>query len=227
MNNFVDYSIGIVAFASTERLAMAHELMASVNALVLNPDDGELGCAGNHAFIQNRLATEPGWTVVLEDDAVPLNAFQDDLEWVLQHAPHPIVSLYLGTGYPQNWQKRMVDAVAAGTSWIVSSRILHAVGYAIAPEIKGDLAWWMSRNKRGPGMEPDEAMSVWANAHQIKVAYTNPSLVDHRDTATAIRVRRNHGVFAHGRNRPRHAHNTRQRLTWDDSAVIMDHHGNS
>lgn len=218
--NFRDYNIGIVAYI--DRREMARELSHEVNAKLVYVDDGELGCAGNHGFIQSRLASEPGWSVILEDDAQPLNAFHDDLEWCLEHAPTPIVSLYLGTGYPQNWQRRMVDAVAAGTSWIISNRLLHAVGYAIAPEIKRELAAWMGANKRGPGMEPDEAISVWAAKHGHKVAYTNPSLCDHRDVPTAIRVRRNHGVFNHGRTRPRHAHNITPREFWDDSAVMME-----
>lgn len=220
--NFQDYTIGIVAHV--DRAVMAHELSIGVNAKLTNMDNGKLGCAGNHGFVQARLAAEPGWSVVLEDDAKPINYFCDDLEWALEHAPCPIVSFYLGSGYPANWQKRMADAVAAGTSWIVSSRLLHGVGYAIAPEIKRDLAQWMAAKQRGPGMPPDEAVSVWANAHGHKVAYTNPSLVDHRDTSTVILARSPYRQHAAGRNLPRRAHNTIPRLDgWDDSSVTMEH----
>lgn len=216
-----EYAIGIVAHVT--RLEMAHKLSTIVQAKLVNPDDGTLGCSGNHGWVQARLASEPGWSVILEDDAMPCNAFYDDLMWCLEHAPHPIVSLYLGTGYPANWQQRAADAVAADTSWIICPRLLHCVGYAIGPEIKRELAGWMAQNKRGPGMPPDESVSVWANAHGIKVAYTNPSLVDHRDGRTAIEARYPYKAHAAGRNRVRRAYNTRQRLTWDDSAVIMDH----
>lgn len=215
-----EYSIGIVAHV--DRREMAHELSTLVAAKLVSMDDGELGCAGNHAFVQGRLATEPGWSVILEDDAYPCNAFYDDLMWCLEHAPAPIVSLYLGTGYPAQAQPRILKALEADTSWIMHNRLLHAVGYCIAPEIKGELASWMGRNKRGPGTAPDEAVTMWAYARKIKVAYTNPSVIQHRDGPSVILVRRGANNFAHGRNRPRHAHNTTPRIGgWDNSWVEM------
>lgn len=216
----VDYSIGVVAHV--DRVDMAHELSAIVDAKLVNVDDGRLGCSGNHAFMQSRLASEPGWSVILEDDAVPINEFPDDLAWCLEHAPAPIVSLYLGTGYPAQAQPRILKALEADASWIMHNRLLHAVGYCIAEDIKGELARWMSRNERGPGTAPDEAVSMWAYARKIKVAYTNPSLCQHRDTPSVILVRRGANNFAHGRNRPRKAHNITARPGgWDDTRVDM------
>lgn len=198
---------------------MARELRESVGGLI-NLDDGGLGCSGNHGYLHARLASEPGWSVILEDDAQPLNSFADDLTWCLEHAPQPIVSLYLGTGYPSNWQPRIDKALEADTSWIVAPKLLHAVGYAIAPQIKGDLAQWMAQKRRGPGMAPDDAVSIWANKYKYLVAYTNPSLVDHRDVPTVL-LGRPGNFRKKGSQRARHAHNTSQRLTWTDSTVMM------
>lgn len=213
-----DYQIGIVAHL--DRAKMAHELSRQVTPKLVNIDDGTLGCAGNHAFVQSRLASEDGWTVVLEDDAVPLNDFHDDLDWLLSTAQTPLVGLYLGTGYPSQWQQRIQDAVNAGTSLIVSPRLIHAVGYAVAPSHKKQLAQYMSKTRRGPGMPPDDAMSVWAASAGVKVTYPNPSLIDHQDTRTVIRARGNN--FSAGRNRPRRAWNTTRRLTgWDNTVTMM------
>lgn len=223
-----EFSIGVVAHV--DRVQMAHELAEQVRPKLVNPDNGELGCAGNHAHVLARLVSEPGWTVILEDDAVPLNDFHADLEAVLDIASTEldpaikVIGLYLGTGYPANWQQRMVDAIATDACFLVGPRLLHAVGYAVAPEVKADLSRWMNKSRRGPGMAPDEGISVWANAHQFKVAHTNPSLVDHQDTRTVIRTRGQ--SFAPGRNRARKAHNTRQRLTWTASAATLDRYGN-
>lgn len=218
MVSAVTYSIGIVAHV--DRIDMAHKLSVIVDAKLLNPDDGTLGCAGNHGFVQARLASQPGWSVILEDDAMPCNAFYDDLTWCLEHAPCPIVSLYLGTGYPGNWQPRIERALLHDTCWIKCRRLLHAVGYAIGPEIKHDVAKWLGKSLRvGAPLTPEDSITTFAQARMIPVLYTNPSLVEHRDAPTVMSARER-GNFR-GSSRPRHAWNTGQRLTWNDSVVTM------
>lgn len=212
------YTIGIVA--CEERAEMAHELFKDAKAKLSIVDDGTYGCLGNHHMVQRALVKEPGWSVVLEDDAIPLNDFHDDLNTVLSYSDSQIVSLYLGTGYPSNWQPRIERALLHDTSYIKCDRLLHAVGYAIAPEIKDALATWLGRCLRmAMSRAPEDAITTFARQHQIPVLYTNPSLVDHRDGPPAIGAR-DRGNFR-GSSRPRHAWNTSQRLTWDDSSVTM------
>jgi GR25 family glycosyltransferase involved in LPS biosynthesis len=225
----VDYKVGVVGHV--DRIDMLRELSDRLHPDLVNVDDGTLGCAGNHAFMQTRLASEPGWSVILEDDAVPSEIFHAELDLVLtvvENQLHPdikIVSLYLGTSYPQNWQRRITHALATDPCFVMCPRLLHAVGYAIAPEIKKELAEFMSsRGQRGPGMAPDEAMSLFLYQRRLFTAYTNPSLVDHRDERTVIRTRPQ--SFNPDRRYPRHAHNIGQRLTWTDSTVMMDRYGN-
>ena len=184
---------------------------------VVSVDGGTLGCLGNHARLHGLLSDQPGWSVILEDDALPINDFSCDLAYLLDRSPTQIVSLYLGTGYPSNWQPRIKKALEADTTWIIGPSLLHAVGYAISPDIKLLVANYLAS---GPRMEaPDAAISHWARGHGVDISYTNPSLVDHRDTEPAVKHRP--GNFSSRRNRPRHAHNTRQRLTWTDNSVIM------
>lgn len=215
----MSYAIGVVAHESRED--MAHELSALVDAKVCNMDDGALGCLGNHHAVQHALLKQPGWSVVLEDDAYPCNAFYEDLTWVLGHADSPVVSLYLGTGYPANWQPRIQRALLHDTSWIECDRLLHAVGYAIGPEIKHQVAKWLGKCLRvGQPLAPEDAISTWMRHQRTPVLYTNPSLVQHRDGPTTISARER-GNFR-GSHRPRHAWNTRQRVTWTDSTVTMN-----
>lgn len=221
------FSVGIVGHV--ERIEMAQGLKEATGG-ILNLDNGTLRCLGNHAYVQRELVANDGWSVVLEDDALLLNDFLGDLGQVLEIAEQKlpedvkVVSLYLGTGYPNNWQRRITPALEAETSFILCPELLHAVGYAVAPDIKSELASWMQGSQHIRNGAPDYLMSIWLAAHQYRVAYTNPSLVDHRDVRTVIRARGN--TFAPGRNRPRKAHNTRQRLTWGDSYTTMDRHGN-
>ena len=221
-------TIGIVAHV--DRVDMAHALADKVTPKLVNVDDGSLGCAGNHAHVLSKLADEPGWSVVLEDDAVPLHDFTHDLRQVLWltesrlSSDVKVVGLYLGTGYPANWQRRMELAIATDACFLVGPRLLHAVGYAVAPEVKNKLADWMTKKRRGPGMAPDEGISVWAASNGYRVAHTNPSLVDHQDTPTVILTRGQ--AFSSTRKRVRKAHNTRQRLTWAASVATLDRYGN-
>lgn len=216
----VPYSIGVVGH--TDRMTMANSLAEQVGGRA-HIDDGSLGCMGNHVWVQSALAYEPGWSVVLEDDAVPLNDFHADLEaalWLVENQipEAKIVSLYMGTGYPRHWQYQMLEALKPDPCFILCPLLLHAVGYAIAPDVQDDLLRWMER-KHYPAAAPDEMVSVWLRASGYRVAYTNPSLVDHRDGRVVVGSRP--GTFSPGRNRPRKAHNTHQRLAWDDSAVAM------
>lgn len=223
----IEYSIGVVGHV--DRLDMARTLAEDTHATLLNLDNGSLGCLGNHAYVQTRLVSENGWSVILEDDAVPMHDFSADLEHALRltesYLPPSvkILSLYLGTGYPAHWQKRIGPALEVDACFIDCPELLHAVGYAVAPDIKDELASWLSGSTRMRSSAPDYLMSMWLAARQYRVAYTNPSLVDHRDVRTVIRARSN--TFAPGRNRPRQAHNTTQRLTWTASCVTMDRYG--
>ena len=83
--------------------------------------------------------------IILEDDCVPVDGFRDQMAAAISaaprchykdgnHCPAPIVSAYLGTGYPRYWQpgigKAIQKADALNAPWILSEHLLHAVAYA-------------------------------------------------------------------------------------------------
>lgn len=217
------YQLGVVSHV--DRVRQREFLSGALEPDVILPDDGSLGVAGNHAavFSTLRLRARPDdWVVVLEDDAVPTPMFHTCLEQALEVSRWPIVSLYLGTGYPQNWQGRIKTAIDAQTPWIVGDQLLHAVGYAIAPDISRDIGLMLAHAARQPRpWAPDDSISRWAMIHGEKIAYTNPSLVDHEDKGTVIRNRLHRGHPIWGRKRPRHAHVVGDRLTWNDTFVTL------
>lgn len=213
------YAIGIVAHL--DRLERAERLANEVDARQLSYDDGSKGCAGNHLAVWEALTTVGlsvnDWGVVLEDDAVPLPGFREQLHAALSAAPAPIVSLYLGTGYPVHWQARVGRAVAAADAWIVADgTLLHAVGVAIKADMIRDMLDTIAED--GKPLRPwDEKVTAWARASHHWVAYTQPSLVDHADDGSII------GIHPDGmpRTRPRKAWKVGGRDHWRSRATLL------
>lgn len=209
--------IGVVAH--TSRKQMADTLAEKVSAAIVAVDDGSLGCNRNHVQVWKYLAEhDSDWTVVLEDDAIPVDDFRTQLHQALEYAPTNVVSLYLGTGRPPQWQTRIKDALAKAHAndacYIVTTHLLHAVAVAIkTPHIPHMLAHAEAKRY----LPIDEAISNWARLHNRNpIAYTVPSLVDHADGLTLVKHR-----DGSPRNKPRKAWTVGTRSTWTTQAVTM------
>lgn len=210
----------IAVVAHESRRMDATILAMEATADMVSFDDGTLGCAGNHqrawqwhADMHTGDPTE--WCVVLEDDALPVPDFPNQLAAALTMAPAPIVSLYLGTDGRDHWQSRIRAAIhitTPGTSWILSpsGALLHAVGVAI----RADLLPVTLQ----PGLPPDAAISNWAKRHSHPIAYTWPSLIDHDDGPSVITRRGD----PHPRDVARRAHHVSARPLWTRQAVVLN-----
>jgi GR25 family glycosyltransferase involved in LPS biosynthesis len=206
------FAVGVVGH--TSRQTQALHLGQQVGAHTVSIDDGTLGASRNHEAVLHYLAGEHrDFVVVLEDDAQPVDGFTDQLTAALDAAPAPIVSLYLGTGYPKYWQpgirKATAKADALGAAWITSEHLLHAVGYCIRTDIAKDLVHALP----GLVMPIDDAITTWARANNHRVAYTWPSLVQHEDGPSVIATRA-------PRNTARKAHRVGTRGTWTDTTEL-------
>lgn len=206
-------AIGVVAH--TKRAAQAKALQRDVRADVISFDSGLIGCAGNHQMLREHLAALPSqFSVVLEDDAAPIAGFRAQLEAALQAAPTPIVSFYLGRMRPASWMPTVEDALAranqAAAHWITSSRLLHAVAYAIRTDLLDSL------QAHSSDLSADRHISHWAQHHGHLISYTVGSLVEHRDGPTLF-------VHPDGEDRPpgRTAWQLGGHDTWTSTAVAM------
>jgi GR25 family glycosyltransferase involved in LPS biosynthesis len=175
--------IGIVAH--TVRSSQAKQLGRQVRADFISIDNGVLGCDANHTTVQHHLSNMPStWSVILEDDAVPVPNFRAQLDACLPMAPSPIVSLYLGQKRPTHWQKRIATALAHAKDqdacWIVGTHLLHAVGYAIRTNLLPSLLEFDS------SLPSDQHMGSWAKTHGHTISYCHPSLLDHLDQPTLV-----------------------------------------
>lgn len=176
----------IAVVAHEHRRGMANTLIDAIDPFYVSWDDGSRGCFGNHlnAWKSFRAAPEHDWCVVLEDDAVPVAGFMEQLHQALAVAPSPVVSLYLGRDRPRIAQPAIREVVQYGAydgPWIMSTSMFHAVGIAMRADVVGAMIEVISQ---APAvvLPIDSAISFWAEQNDYRVAYTWPSLVDHADT---------------------------------------------
>jgi len=160
-------------------------LARTVKADLVSIDNGVMGCDDNHDLVQHHLAALPStWSVILEDDADPVEGFRTQLRDALTMAPAPIVSLYLGRLRPPWAQHGAAAATEAADTehadWIISTHLLHAVGYAIKTELLPSLLDYITP------LPIDQHITRWAQSRGHTIAYTWPSLVDHADHPTVI-----------------------------------------
>ncbi|WP_082994503.1 hypothetical protein [Mycobacterium sp. 1245801.1] len=215
----MSHTVGVVGHIS--RAEMVDYLADRVRPEVVSIDDGALGCEGNHRAVWRQLAANyphSHWTVVLEDDALPVDDFDCQLEAALKVSPSPVVSLYLGRMRPPQYQSAISARVAADQDahWFVGNRLLHAVGVAVRTGLVDAMLTYTSL-PHACRLPIDEAISRWVIAQGMSVAYTWPSLVDHADEPTVIARHRD------GAPRPpgRVAWRTGQRATWCGHAAAL------
>jgi hypothetical protein len=180
------FSIAIVSHESRDEVCQ--NLAAEVDADRVFIDDGTIGPGRNHRRAWEWLAEqEDTWGVVLEDDAVPVEGFRDQLWDALGVAPTPVVSLYLGRSRPAHRQHSinralgMMSVDGIDPSWLVSQELLHHVGVAVHGTQLESLCEYLPWHLRSE-MPIDEIVSRWAQrGPKCQVSYTWPSLVDHND----------------------------------------------
>lgn len=172
------------------------ELMWHSNTIVPNiivEDTKRIGCDENHLRAWNLLSKHDAkWSLVLEDDALPVDDFTAQLAAALTFAPAPIVSLYLGRSRPGFMQERIAhalvgcshpgvdDPVDLDVPWLISNRLLHCVGVAIRSDtVRHMLPHLPTLIERTHAI--DQAITEYARMQSVPIAYTVPSLVDHAD----------------------------------------------
>lgn len=209
-------AIAIVSHVSRREAAFA--LSDNVKANALFEDSTGIGCEANHRRAwdwHTKMARSAEWSVTLEDDALPVDGFNDQLVAALAVAPAPIVSLYLGTDGREYWQSGIryaIEHANPGTSWLMAGALLHAVGVAIRSDV---LPLHI-----GEGLAIDTAIGNWAKRNGHQIAYSLPSLVDHADQQPIVQQR--HGSAAQ-RMTPRTAHKVGTRTRWTSIAQPIGH----
>jgi hypothetical protein len=216
-----------------DRVKLISKLIYTAEPTYLTIDDGQRGHFVNHmrAWTCLARANRSEWSVVLEDDALPVQCFKDQLQQALSVAPSPVVSLYLGTDRPRDIQPAIRARIREGVEscWITAQRMLHAVGIAIRTEL---IPGMLEHITQPPAvfMPIDNAIGCWANSEGIDVAYTWPSLVDHADVETVIDMHddgHSRAKWIEGEHgmpilQQRRAWNVGIRARWDSSSIGLE-----
>lgn len=161
------------------RLGMATHLAKSLDAHLLI-DYQDRGANWNHYRAVKWASQQDCRVVILEDDALLVDGFADKVTAWLNRFPDDLVSFYLGTGRPPQYQlevaTKLIDSDQRQTDYITMSRLIHGVCYSIPQQRISDvLARWDSAKPA------DYAVG---DAYGGDVIYPCYSLVDHADSET-------------------------------------------
>lgn len=172
------YTLAVVAHPS--RSTLANALGIKIDADAMCWDTTDIGGEENHLAAWQYLSDcDTKWGVVLEDDVYVTKGFRDQLSQVLRNAPSPVVSLYLGRGYPADWQDRIAAKITADVCWMTAESLLSPQGYAIATTLLPDMLATVAPLTEE--MPIEEAVSWWCQERGYLVAHCRPSIVNHRD----------------------------------------------
>lgn len=164
------------------RRDMAMRLADSLDALTLI-DDGDHGANWNHRRAIEWASQQDCRVVILEDDALPLPGFTESVGDWLTRFPDNLISFYLGTGRPPQYQQQiaasLIDADKRRGDYITMDRLIHGVCYS--PPASG-----LSRIMQNWNRTKAADYAV-GDALGGKVIYPCYSLVDHADGVTVER----------------------------------------
>ncbi|EEA2677901.1 hypothetical protein UM12_22290 [Salmonella enterica subsp. enterica serovar Montevideo] len=168
--------IKFVVVGHHSRTGHAQRLAALLEAHLLI-DDGNHGANWNHRRALEWAAEQTCRVVVLEDDALPVDLFCTPVSNWLKRFPDSLISFYLGTGRPPQYQmqiaERLIVADKTQADYITLPRLIHGVCYSVPPQhIERVLSRWDSSKPA------DYAVG---DAYGGAVVYPCYSLVDHAD----------------------------------------------
>ncbi|MDC7871351.1 hypothetical protein TH60_17820 [Pantoea ananatis] len=164
------------------RWSKAEALASSLRGYMLI-DDGLHGANWNHRRAIEWASQQDCPVVILEDDALLVGCFTEKVAAWLDRFPDDLLSFYLGTGRPPQYQlevaTKLIESDQRQTDYIIMSRLIHGVCYSIPQHrISDALTRWDSAKPA------DYAVG---DAYGGDVIYPCYSLVDHADSNTVER----------------------------------------
>jgi len=151
--------------------------LAETLGAVLLIDSGDHGANWNHRRALGWAACQSSRVVVLEDDAQPVSGFVELVADWLARFPDDMLSFYLGTGRPPQYQmqiaEQLIKADRIRCDYITLPRLIHGVCYSVPPQHIGRVFARWDSNK--------SADFAVGDAYGGSIIYPCWSLVDHAD----------------------------------------------
>ncbi|TCL06899.1 hypothetical protein [Sodalis ligni] len=165
-----------VVIGHYSRRVVAAQLAELLDANLLI-DEGQHGANWNHRRAIEWAAAQDCRVVILEDDALPVKGFQQLVSEWLARFSDSLISFYLGTGRPPQYQmqiaERLIVADKNRSDYIILPRLIHGVCYSVPPQhIARVLSRWNTTKAA------DYAIG---DAYGCRIVYPCYSLVDHAD----------------------------------------------
>jgi hypothetical protein len=193
----LEAQIKFAIVAHTSRFDMAVSLADILPNYQIFVDHESKGANANHLRALRWASTQDCRVVIMEDDALPVSGFTDKVTEWLARFPDDMLSFYLGTGRPPQYQREiagmLVHADRTHGDYITLSKLIHGVCYSPPRhKLQQIVSKWNNT------MAADYAVG---DACGGRVIYPCYSLVDHADLLTVER---------HPDNEPR----TERRRAW-------------
>lgn len=194
--------IATLIVAHPARIHWAEELAADTGGTIVLDTDG-LGAGGNHRrALEVGIDTGADHLLVLEDDALPVPGLIGHVEQAIEHRPggDGLIGLYVGRQRPLGARVAQAtrQATTAGAAWLLADGLLWGVATIWPTHLARDYLTTTHDPTKW-----DMHVRAWCRRHGHTVAYTHPSLVDHRDHPSLIPHRpRQPGRTAHAVGTP-------------------------
>lgn len=134
--NKMEIKIAVVAHPS--RMDHVKRVMESMPEVEFFPfvDYHGIGASRNHHRAIQWAAKQDCRVIIMEDDAVPVDDFRKlALDWMIAF-PDEIISFYLGTSRPKDYQSKIdkLMAITQGNIRIMLDKFIHGVCYTMSQE---------------------------------------------------------------------------------------------
>lgn len=175
----------IVIVAHYSRRDRAERLAASLGAEIVM-DEGDCGALWGHTRALRLCAPLSERCVIMEDDALPVPDFRAKAQVWMDEYPDSLLSFYLGTGRPPQYQARIAHTVTYAddpAAMLCLPQLIHGVCYSIPQQYVPAVA------ARLPliGAADFAIGNTWRAVTGEPVVYPVQSLVDHDDLPSVER----------------------------------------